>query len=85
MGSRRSLLFVAALSLCAIAALAPASTLAGSVRNLQIADRCDPATFNAMFGDVCALRNSGVPVDQFLRRVNPKDFGHSAWTFSRAN
>ena len=74
---------VVALSLLALAIVAPGSAMAHGVRNVQILDRCDPESFNAMFGDgVCTLRNSGVPVEQFLRRVNPKDFGHSAWRFS---
>ena len=72
-----------ALSLLALGAVAPGSAAAGAVRNVQILDRCDPASFNAMFGDgICTLRNSGVPVEQFLARVNPRDGGHSAWRFS---
>src|SRR4051794_41624629 len=91
MGSRWSSSFrptarrisVVALSLLALAIVAPGSAVAGGVRNLQVLDRCDPASFNAMFGDgVCTVRTSGVPVEQFLRRVNPEDFGHDAWRFS---
>jgi plastocyanin len=92
MGSRRSSssfgpvrrrIGVAALSLLAVAVITPGTANAGAVRNVQILDRCDPASFNAMFGDgICTLRNSGVPVEQFLRRVNPRDGGHSAWRFS---
>jgi len=91
MGSRWSSSFrpatrrigVVALSLVALAIVAPGSAVAGGVRNVQILDRCDPDGFNAMFGDgVCILRNGGVPVEQFLRRVNPEDFGHNAWRFS---
>ena len=74
---------VAALALLALAVVTPGAAMAGSVRNVQILDRCDPESFNAMFGDgICILRNSGVPVGQFLRRVNPKDGGHNAWRFS---
>ena len=91
MGSRRSSPFrpaarrfgLAALFLLALGVVAPGSALAHGSRNVQILDRCDPASFNAMFGDgVCTMRNGGVPVTQFLRRVNPKDGGHSAWRFS---
>jgi plastocyanin len=72
-----------ALSFLAVGAVAPGPAVAGAARNVQIMDRCDPASFNAMFGDgVCTLRNSGVPVEQFLARVNPRDGGHSAWRFS---
>jgi plastocyanin len=73
---------VVVLSVLAVWIVAPGSAVAGAVRNVQIMDRCDPASFNAMFGDVCSLRNSGVPVEQFLARVNPRDGGHSAWRFS---
>src|SRR5215217_2254377 len=74
MGSRWSSSFrpatrrigVVALSLLALAIVAPGSAVAGGVRNVQILDRCDPDGFNAMFGDgVCILRNGGVPVEQF--------------------
>jgi hypothetical protein len=74
---------VVAVSLAALAIAAPGSAAAGTVRNVQIMDRCDPATFNAMFGDgVCTLRTSGVPVQTFLSFVNPADGGLSAWRFS---
>jgi plastocyanin len=90
MGFRRSFssgrarrIGVVALSLAAIGIVVPGSAVAGAARNVQIMDRCDPASFNAMFGDgVCTLRNSGVSVEQFLARVNPRDGGHSAWRFS---
>ena len=74
---------VVALSLLAVGVVVPGSAVAGATRNVQIMDRCDPASFNAMFGDgVCTIRNSGVSVETFLARVNPKDGGHSAWRFS---
>jgi hypothetical protein len=74
---------VLALLLLAVALVLPGSAGAGGVRNVQIMDRCDPTSFNAMFGDgICTLRNSGVSVEQFLARVNPRDGGHSAWRFS---
>jgi plastocyanin len=70
-------------SLLALCFLVPGAASAGAVRNVQIMDRCDPASFNAMFGDgICTIRNSGVNVNTFLARVNPKDGGHSAWRFS---
>jgi hypothetical protein len=74
---------VVALSLAAVGIVVPGSAAAGAVRDVQIMDRCDPASFNAMFGDgICTLRNSGVPVEQFLARLNLRDGGHSAWRFS---
>ena len=72
-----------AVTLLAVGIAVPGSASAGAVRNVQIMDRCDPASFNAMFGSVvCTLRTSGVPVQTFLDRVNPKDGGHNAWRFS---
>jgi plastocyanin len=72
-----------AVTLLAVGIAVPGSAAAGAVRNVQIMDRCDPASFNATFGAVvCTLRNSGVPVEQFLARVNPQDGGHNAWRFS---
>ena len=73
---------VLVVSLLAVCLVAPGAASAGAVRNVQIMDRCDPASFNAMFGDVCTIRTSGVNVNTFLARVNPKDGGHSAWRFS---
>jgi hypothetical protein len=61
----------------------PGTASAGDGRNIGILDRCDPASFNAMFGDgICVMRNGGVHVDTFLERLNPKDGGHSAWRFT---
>src|SRR5262245_26967365 len=90
MGFRRSSSLVPArkigvlvVSLLAVCLVAPGGASAGAVRNVQVMDRCDPASFNAMFGDgICTIRNSGVNVNTFLARVNPKDGGHSAWRFS---
>jgi plastocyanin len=74
---------VLVVSLLAVCFVAPGAASAGAVRNVQIMDRCDPASFNAMFGMVvCTSRNSGVNVNTFLARLNPKDGGHSAWRFS---
>jgi hypothetical protein len=43
---------VAVLFLLALGIVVPGSAVAGAVRNVQLMDRCDPASFNAMFGDV---------------------------------
>jgi len=81
MGSRR--IGVLTLSLLVLGIVLPGAASAGAVRNVQIMDRCDPASFNALFGaGVCVDRAAGVPVTTFLARVNPKDGGHSAWRFA---
>ena len=73
---------VVALSLLAVGVVVPGSAVAGATRNVQIMDRCDPATFNAAIPGACTLRNGGVHFDTFSERVNPKDGGHNAWRFS---
>jgi plastocyanin len=52
------------------------------VRKMRLQDRCDPASFNAAFGDgVCVPHKQGglVTVDEFLAELNPVDFGHDKW------
>jgi hypothetical protein len=74
---------VMALVAFALVLVMPGVASAREARHIGILDRCDPATFNAMFGEgICVMRNSGVPVDTFLDRVNPKDGGHNAWRFT---
>jgi plastocyanin len=90
MGLRRSTLLpprrtmgVMALVVFSLWSVMPGTASAGEARNIGILDRCDPASFNAMFGDgICVMRNGGVHVDTFLERLNPKDGGHSAWRFT---
>jgi hypothetical protein len=91
MGSRTSSGFrrlgVGVLSLLALGIVVPGAAVAhdndrGDHRNMLILDRCDPATFNAMFGEgTCIMRKRGVPVQTFLSKVNPQDGGHRAWRF----
>jgi hypothetical protein len=74
---------VTALAAFALGVVMPGIASAGETRNIGILDRCDPASFNAMFGDgTCVMRNGGVSVGTFLERVNPKDGGHNAWRFT---
>jgi hypothetical protein len=74
-----------AIAIAALAGLAiPASADAkhgGHVRKVRMQDRCDPASFNATFGDgVCQPHNGElVTVDEFLAQLNPVDFGHDKW------
>ena len=80
--SRRSI-GVTALAVLALWLVIPGTASAGEARNIGILDRCDPASFNAVFGDgTCVMRNGGVPLNTFLERLNPKDGGHSAWRFT---
>jgi hypothetical protein len=81
--SSRRAISVTALAVFALWLVVPGMASAGEARNIGILDRCDPASFNPVLGDeACLIRNSGVPLDTFLERVNPKDGGHNAWRFS---
>jgi hypothetical protein len=81
--STRHTIGVTALAAVALCLVMPGAASAAEARNIGILDRCDPASFNALFGDgTCVMRNGGVPVDTFLERVNPKDGGHNAWRFT---
>src|SRR3954451_19488520 len=73
---------LAALSLLALLAL-PGSALAGDTRKVFAMDRCDQPSFDAAVEPGTCVRNGGVKFDQFARRLNPKDGGHTAWRFSR--
>jgi plastocyanin len=81
MGFKRSC--TPALVVVALGLAMPGLASAAGAHRVGILDRCDPATFNAMFGDgTCVMRNGGVHVGTFLERVNPKDGGHQAWRFT---
>jgi hypothetical protein len=70
MRSRRpvSLVSLIALAVFGLSLVMPGTASAGSARNIGILDRCDPATFNALFGEgMCVMRNSGVPVEPSWR------------------
>jgi hypothetical protein len=74
---------VTALAVASLWLVIPGTASAGGARNIGILDRCDPASFNALFGEgICVMRTAGVPVDTFLARVNPEDGGHDAWRFT---
>jgi len=73
----RKSFIVSAVAIVALAGLAiPASADAkngGHVRKVRMQDRCDPASFNALFGDgICADHNGElITVDEFLAALNP--------------
>ena len=60
----------------------PAVAAARDSRDIDIQDRCDPATFNAMFGDGVCIKDGGTTVDEFLAQLNPKDGGDNHWRFT---
>lgn len=65
-----------------VVSLAAAMTMASGVREVDVDDRCDPATFNAAIGDGTCIGNGGVTFDEFLEELNPEDGGHGAWRFN---
>jgi plastocyanin len=84
----RKKLFTSAVAILALGsvvfpATADAKGGGGHVRKVRMQDRCDPATFNATFGDGVCIPHGGklVKVDKFLAKLNPVDFGHEDWNF----
>jgi plastocyanin len=65
---------------CLVGALAMVAAVAEADKKVRILDACDPATFNAHFGQVvCADVGGDVTIDEFLSpSVLPE--GHPAWT-----
>ena len=62
-----------------------AGASSGRTREIRVFDSCDPASFNAAIGpDTCApVADDPVTFDEFLAKLNPVDFGHEDWAFSR--
>ena len=50
----------------------PAVAAARDSRDIDMQDRCDPATFNAMFGDGVCIKDGGTTVDEFLAEAQPE-------------
>jgi hypothetical protein len=75
----------------ALALLAPALPVAardgGEARRVRLEDRCDPATFNAAVGPGTCAAHDGerVTFAQFLKFLNPVDFGHPKWRNKPSN
>jgi hypothetical protein len=68
-------------SLC-VAALTTVMTMASGVRTVDVEDRCDPATFNAVLGDGSCVGDGNVTFAEFQEELNPADGGHDAWRFN---
>jgi plastocyanin len=72
---------IAILAIGAMTMPAVADARGVHVRNVRLQDRCDPASFNAAFGDGVCVPHSGqlITLDKFLAKLNPVDFGHPKW------
>ena len=75
---------IAILVLGSVAIPASADAHGSHTRRVRLQDKCDPATFNATFGDGVCQPHPGntVKVDEFLAKLNPVDFGHEDWNFT---
>ena len=65
--------------------LPAASPAAGpKTETIRLQDACNLASFNAnpLTAGGCVQNAGGVTAEEFLARVNPKDFGHRAWWFN---
>jgi plastocyanin len=54
----------------------------GNVRDVQVRDDCDPATFNAAIGSGACVGNGHTTFAQFQAKLNPTDFGDGHWKFN---
>lgn len=79
-GRLAAVVFAAGLALSFMAA--PAASADGG-REIRLEDKCDPATFNAAVGPGTCIGDGDVTFDELIERVNPDDFGHGAWRFTR--
>lgn len=81
----RKHVFISAIVILTVGTVAlPSSADANGshARRVRLEDNCDPATFNAAFGDgVCVDHGNGrtVKLPEFLAKLNPVDFGHPKW------
>ncbi len=69
--------------------VAPAAVADSGRAQIQVQDRCDPATFNAFARsigspDIC-FKSGGVTFAEFAAALNLHDGGHGAWAFSRTD
>ena len=79
--SRRSRRLVVGMVM-AVGALTPPAAMASSpkVEPMRLLDACNKASFDAAFGPGLCQRNAGsVTANDFLSKLNAKDFGHGAW------
>jgi hypothetical protein len=51
----------------------------GDVKDVQVRDDCDPATFNAVLGEGACVGGGDTTFDEFLTTLNPTDFGDDHW------
>jgi plastocyanin len=64
-------------------AVVPSTASARDTRDVDLEDRCDRVTFNAVIGEGTCVGDGDVTFEEFAERLNPDDFGHGAWRFSR--
>jgi hypothetical protein len=77
----RHLIAAAVLAVMVPVVTAPAALAASGRTQIQLQDRCDPTTFNAAGIDCVGKGN--VTFDELVATLDPDDFGHDKWRFSR--
>ena len=81
--TRWSLALGALLALCGVA---PGAAMADGPKTevIRLQDACDLDSFNAnpLTAGGCVRDAGGVSAEEFLAKINPKDFGHRAWWFN---
>ena len=85
MRSRTRFILAVAAVLALGTVLPAASPAAGpKTETIRLQDACNLASFNAnpLTAGGCVQTAGGVTADEFLARINPKDFGHRAWWFN---
>ena len=81
--TRWSLALGAVVALCGVA---PGAAMADGPKTevIRLQDACDLNSFNAnpLTAGGCVRDAGGVSAEEFLGKIDPKDFGHRAWWFN---
>ena len=82
----RTRFVLAVVTALALGAVLPAASLADGPKTetIRLQDACNKPSFDAnpLTAGGCTKTAGGVSADEFLARINPKDFGHRAWWFN---
>ena len=78
---RRHLIAAAVFALLVPVFTAPAALAASGRTEIQLQDRCDPTSFTA--AGIPCVGKGDVTLNELVATLNPDDFGHDKWRFSR--
>jgi hypothetical protein len=85
---RSSMISIGLITAIGVASSAPATASSSKVISIKVEDRCDPTTFNAagIPGGCFPVTDRGtVTFSELQQTINPVDFGHDGWRFTRTN